>query len=300
VIYDSGGSAANYGNAENSMLLVRGDSISTPISLTADSFQTESGYDFLKIYDGESTSSSLMGNFSGNTVPTLPAGSSTGLIFSFSSDSGVVGTGYQIHGSIIPASLRLIHVNKYMTDMNVNENFVATGGIGPYTYSVVSGSGSIANSATDPAVGVYTSTATPGDVTVRVTDSTGATYDESFSVGAVNKLCTQASSTATRGVLYDNSGATGTYTASSNCGFLITSGGTGIELKFDYVQTEAGYDLIKVYDGANSSGTLLATYSGLFPVTSTLTATSGSMYIQFVSDMAIQFSGFRATWKVLP
>jgi hypothetical protein len=300
LLYDSGGPSGNYGDAEASSLIIRSDRNSTTVSLTFDSFQTESNYDFLKTFDGDNAVSPLNG-YSGNSIPPVQSANTGGMLLSFSSDSNTVASGYKAHASILPASVSLLHRNKYATELSTPENFVATGGRGPYTYSVLSGPGSIATSVSDPSIGVYTPGATVGDVTVRVTDATGTTFDESFSVGETNTLCTQTSSSAARGVLYDNGGPNNPYTANSNCGFLISNAGTGtVELKFDYVQTELGYDLIKVYDGSNASGTLLATYSGYFPATATLTASSGSMYITFVADMALQYHGFRATWKILP
>ena len=51
-----------------------------------------------------------------------------------------------------------------------NGTFTGTGGIGPYTYGVVSGGGSI-----DPSTGVFTAPATPGTTVIQVTDSAGNT-----------------------------------------------------------------------------------------------------------------------------
>lgn len=301
LVYDSGGPSGNYGNSENGALIIRGDHNSTLINLIFDSYQTEAGYDFLKVYNGD-TSTSILSSISGSSIPPTLTANLGAMILNFTSDPNTVTTGYQAHTSILPANVSLLHVNKYATELGVSENFVATGGAGPYSFAVVSGLGSIATSPVDPAIGIYTPGTATGDVTVRVTDATGSTFDESFAVGATNKLCTQTTSSADRGVLYDNGGPSAVYSSNSNCGFVIANAASGgkVELKFDYVQTEAGYDLIKIYDGPNASGTLLATYSGYFPTTATLTTTSNTMYISFVSDTSINYHGFRAIWKLLP
>jgi len=56
--------------------------------------------------------------------------------------------------------------------------FVGSGGVPPYTYSVVSvGGGSV-----DPATGAYTSPVTPGVYTIRITDHAGGTSDATATV----------------------------------------------------------------------------------------------------------------------
>ena len=44
---------------------------STCITLQFTSFATEAGYDFVKVYDGATTSSPLLGQFSGTSLPPL-------------------------------------------------------------------------------------------------------------------------------------------------------------------------------------------------------------------------------------
>jgi len=57
--------------------------------------------------------------------------------------------------------------------------FSASGGVSPYSYSVVSGGGTVV-----PASGVYTASASPGTATVRVTDFLGNTSDSAVTVVA--------------------------------------------------------------------------------------------------------------------
>jgi alpha-tubulin suppressor-like RCC1 family protein len=72
------------------------------------------------------------------------------------------------------------------------KTFTASGGTGPYTYSVVSGPGTI-NSST----GVLTPSGTPGTITVRVTDSVAATSNATVTVYAAISLSPVAPSIAT-------------------------------------------------------------------------------------------------------
>lgn len=302
MIVDSGGAGGNYAANEYSYILLRSDKAGSSITLTFDAFGTESGYDFLRVYNGTSASGTPLGSFSGSTLPGTVTATSGAMLITWSSDGPPQGIGYQARWSITPASLSLIHPSAFAVDAGSDEKLTAVSGVGPFTFSIVSGSGSITTSASDPFVGVLHTPAAPGTTVVRVTDALGSTYDESINIGTTYTNCTDTSSTSSIGVLYDQGGPTGDYASNLNCGFLINpaSPGTGIELKLDYLQSEAGYDKLFVYDGADTSGTLLATYHGLFPATTTLTATSGKMYLRFSSDGSPNGKGFRAVWRVLP
>ncbi len=61
--------------------------------------------------------------------------------------------------------------------LNGTQAFSATGGVTPYSYSVVSGGGTI-----DPLSGMYTAPGTAGSVTVRVTDARSNTSDSTVTV----------------------------------------------------------------------------------------------------------------------
>jgi hypothetical protein len=60
------------------------------------SFSTESGYDYLYIYDGSSTSASLIGQYSGTTSPGIvtASNSSGALTFRFTSDRNTTSAGW--------------------------------------------------------------------------------------------------------------------------------------------------------------------------------------------------------------
>jgi len=70
-----------------------------------------------------------------------------------------------------------------------------------------------------------------------------------------------------------------------------------IKLYFDYFSTEAGNDLLYIYDGADDTAPLLALLDGS-PNTDTLefNSTSGQLYVRFLSDGQNQDQGFRAVY----
>jgi len=65
-----------------------------PIHLHFDSFLTEQGYDFVKVYDGTNTSDPLLGSFSGQNLPQDLTASSGNMMINFISDGGMVDEGW--------------------------------------------------------------------------------------------------------------------------------------------------------------------------------------------------------------
>ena len=118
-----------------------------------------------------------------------------------------------------------------------------------------------------------------------------ATYAPGTPVGCVNQTFITATGTVT-----DGSGSSN-YGNNMTCSKLIQpSGGGIIALTFTSFATEAGYDFVRVYDGATTSSTLLGTYSGssLPPV---LTSSGGSMLITFTTDgKYCKAAGWSATY----
>src|SRR6218665_2373067 len=90
--YDPGGTG-NYGNNAN----VTETFCSTSgncIRVTFSAFNTESGYDYLYVYDGSSIASPLIGTYSGTAVPAAITSSSGCLTFRFTSDGSAVRAGW--------------------------------------------------------------------------------------------------------------------------------------------------------------------------------------------------------------
>ena len=58
-----------------------------PIMLTFQFFDTESYYDFLRVYDGNSTAATLVGTFSGSALPPAIIATSGAMLVTFASDA---------------------------------------------------------------------------------------------------------------------------------------------------------------------------------------------------------------------
>jgi hypothetical protein len=113
--------------------------------------------------------------------------------------------------------------------------------------------------------------------------------------------------------------ASGEYTLTSNNGsFMLTSADEylpdmhpgwlitpenqkPVSLYFDFLETEEKGDFLKVYDGPDSTATLLAEFSGTLADSDTLIrSTGGSMFVSFASDGQNQERGFRAIYCTTP
>lgn len=109
-------------------------------------------------------------------------------------------------------------------------------------------------------------------------------------------MCSATSSSNTTGVLFDSGGPSGNYGNNENCSFLINPPcNRAINISFNSFNTEPGLDILRVFDGSSPSGKLLLTASGP-TIPSSVTAYSGSVFIQFTSDLSNTRSGFEIIW----
>lgn len=92
--YDSGGQGGNYGNNENYVHTICSDSGDCAMIAFTD-FELEDGFDFLKIYDGSSTSDPLFGNFTGTSGPDTLISTNGCLTFEFTSDNSLNHLGWK-------------------------------------------------------------------------------------------------------------------------------------------------------------------------------------------------------------
>jgi PKD repeat protein len=94
--YDSGGTTSSYGNNEDLTMTFYPATSGSYIRMIFNDFSVESSYDYLYIYDGENTSATLIGSYTGSTSPgTVTASNSAGaLTFHFTSDGSVTYPGW--------------------------------------------------------------------------------------------------------------------------------------------------------------------------------------------------------------
>ncbi|GAB2967262.1 hypothetical protein GCM10027048_42430 [Hymenobacter coalescens] len=92
-VYDSGGSAGNYGDDVRQCQLIAPTG-ATSVSLTFNSFDLESGYDHLLVYNGANNQAPLIGKFSGTTNPGTIKATSGKVFLELRSDCATTRPGF--------------------------------------------------------------------------------------------------------------------------------------------------------------------------------------------------------------
>ncbi len=160
---------------------------------------------------------------------------------------------------------------------------------------------------------------TPGAVYYLRVSSAGAIANAgSFSL-CVNEIppiltIDQGGSTLCSGTLYDTGGPDGNYGPGEDYAFVICPSAPSacIEFTLEYYQLDAGdafspgFDVLTLYDGPDTGSPILAQINGLSVGTAMdggggvcfrVQASSGCLTVQFQSDAAEQYQGFKGIWK---
>ena len=103
-LYDSGGPTGTYQNGENCTFLIS-PACASSVTLSFNSFSTESGYDYFRVYDGTNASGPLLLNVSGGSIPGAVTANSGSMFINFYTDGSVVSTGFEaVWSSVITSS----------------------------------------------------------------------------------------------------------------------------------------------------------------------------------------------------
>ncbi len=124
-LYDMGGPFANYYDDEDYTFTISPPNAQR-VKLSFQSFDVELNYDTLFVYDGPSTSSTLLGNYTGNTLPPNLTANSGQMTLRFYSDGATTRPGWQAvwqceYDTIIPTTQ--IAVNGNWQTQNFTANF---------------------------------------------------------------------------------------------------------------------------------------------------------------------------------
>jgi len=93
-LYDTGGINGNYSNNEDLTFTIA-PSGATSVTITVNSWEVENNYDFLKVFDGTSTSGTQLGSWSGTNPGTITANSGA-ITLNFKSDNIISKSGWDI------------------------------------------------------------------------------------------------------------------------------------------------------------------------------------------------------------
>ena len=87
------------------------------------------------------------------------------------------------------------------------------------------------------------------------------------------------------------------YGNNTHCSWLINPPGAySITLNLQNFATEPDNDVVSVYDGRDNSGNLLGSFSGI-SIPEYITSSSGSMFIEFVTNSTVAASGWSASYS---
>jgi PKD repeat protein len=104
--------------------------------------------------------------------------------------------------------------------------------------------------------------------------------------------------TSCTGNIFDQ-GGTSDYSNNTNVTTTIApSGATSVTLTFTSFGYESGYDYLKIYNGNSTNAPLIGSYDGnSLPNGGSITANSGSITLQQITDGMVTDIGFSASWQ---
>ncbi|GAB3735084.1 hypothetical protein GCM10027594_16490 [Hymenobacter agri] len=154
-VYDNGG-LSNYADNSNGSLTILPGTTGSMVQLTFTSFETESGYDFVSIYDGTSANATLLGTYSGFLNGQLPlpltaTNAAGALTVVFSSDGYVNAPGFAATVSCVSAP----QPDLLLTQIGASPSTVPAGNNVALTATVANQGGGAASASS---VGFYLST----------------------------------------------------------------------------------------------------------------------------------------------
>lgn len=218
-LYDSGGSGSNYANNETRTFNIWPGAATTSITLRFTAFNTEATHDVLRVYNDLNGTGTLLGTFSGSSIPGNVTSNTGKMSVKFVSDGTVVNSGWRAIWTSI--------------------------------------GGSCGSSYNMPALSVFSA----------------------------------------RGTLNDSGGPNSNYANNETKLFnIVPTDATSVCLKFNTFSTESGWDVVRVYNNINGTGTLLGSFSGS-TIPGNITSSTGKMSVTFSSDANTTGSGWTAIWS---
>jgi Zn-dependent metalloprotease len=305
------------------------------ITLNFTTFDTESGYDGVIVYDGESVNDPILLDWTGTTLP--PATTSTGdkMLIVFTSDATVTQSGFEANYTISGG-------NTFCSTAIVTEDFTTIeDGSGNSNYYDNTSCSWLIQPANAEAIDFYFTffdlEAATADGTVYdavelydgsddsapllgrfsgssvppvITSTGGSMFIKFYSDASVNYagwegyFVTKTASYCQGNTVLNNASGTVTdgsgandYGNGSECSWsLQAQAGSYVLLTFTAFQTEANFDFVIVYDGVDDSAPIMGSYSGS-TIPNQLISSAEDMYVVFVSDESVVEGGFSANYN---
>jgi hypothetical protein len=309
--YDDGSGGSDYNNSQSCSWTFT-SAMGGTVRLGFYDFNTESGYDYVRIYDGYDSSAPLIVELSGNIEPSQYFTTGTVAYVEWTTDGSVTAPGFnawwdsyvsvrdecvgyisdgdgdypintEAKWFIQPEGAESITLDLYFMDMEFEYDYI-------HVYDGYDESGIL--------LGSFTGGAAPG---ILVANS-GAMYikmtsDEIIPLSGFNATynCNTCSGTTnmtgSSGTITDGSG-NGTHGNGADCSWYINpAGATSIEFDFEFMQLEGCCDYVTIHDGPNSSSPILATVTNE-DTPQNIIVGGNQAFVHFVSDASVVFQGF--------
>lgn len=114
-----GSGSQDYSNNQSCQWRITGTA-GQAIQITFSAFATEAGYDYVRIYDGNDATATLLGSYSGATLPSTITTTANVAYITFSSDELVTGAGFMLNYTCVtpPPPVVLCSGTTLLTDCN--------------------------------------------------------------------------------------------------------------------------------------------------------------------------------------
>ena len=318
--YDSGGPTGQYLNSEDYTMTVFPGAPNSVIRVTFTTLNTENNFDFLSIFNGNTTGAPQLANFTGLQVnlPIIFTSSSAdgSLTFNFTSDTSVLREGWVstltcVDTTIVPGCVQNASPADGDTTVNALSPIITWApGDGLVTgYDVYFGETAdnlvlVSDNQTGTSFNPGTLELSTGYCYQIVPSNAngvaaGCPVNCFVTSESVDILMSNNTVTTCNATFFDSGGAAANYLLNENSILTINPSipGNAIQVTFTAFNTENNFDFLTIYAGNSTAAPAIGTFTGLNgpigPITST--AGDGSLTFEFTSDFVIAASGWSAT-----
>ncbi len=303
---DTGGADADYSTNEDIEYSICPQIAGEVVTVTFTAFQTEANFDDMTIYDGADATATELGVFDGTNSPgTITSTDASGCLFIlWSSDGSVTNPGWEATVSCAPpptcptpTALATNNVSFSSADIAFD---ATTGGTYTIEYGpapLTAGTGQTVSGtaiAGANSVGISGLTAET-DYEYLVTIDCGA---DGVSAAAAGAFTTINAPLTCGDAFLDTGGTAADYGTNESIEYSICPQNAGevVVLTFTVFDTEANFDDMTIFDGADATATELGVFDGTnSPGTVTSTDASGCLFILWSSDGSVTSLGWEAT-----
>ncbi|HKK79025.1 MAG TPA: PKD domain-containing protein, partial [Phaeodactylibacter sp.] len=315
ILYDAGGPNGPYSEDNEAYIYINGTS-GDVLSLTFTEFDLEEHWDELTLYDGPTTNSAVIGNYTGTSLPNDGnpiLTSSTSCLLVFNSDFSINGEGFAL-------SFECVDFTEPPAAAAAYPSLSCSGTVAfsdASTFFPTSWNWDFGDGTTSTEQNPTHTYADPGtyDVRLEVCNENGCdtlfaedaiTYDpQSFACTNGISMPVHGSETTAlcNGVLFDSGGPDGDYAEGSAGQFIIAPPGassiTVTFTAFDLGGLATNNDQLSFFDLSGGGFTSLATYLGneLPNNGQPITFNASALGLYFYSDHEDNFSGFEIIWE---